>query len=180
LKLEAALDAFAVDPSGGRWLDVGASTGGFTDCLLQRGARRVVAVDVGHNQLDYRVRTDPRVEAREGVNARYLTPADFGAPFDGAVIDVSFISLRLILPAVAPLVAPGGHVVALVKPQFEVGRGEVGKGGIVRDDAKRRRVVDEITQFACALGLAPVGAIESPIEGAEGNREFLLALRAPN
>jgi 23S rRNA (cytidine1920-2'-O)/16S rRNA (cytidine1409-2'-O)-methyltransferase len=179
LKLEAALDAFGVDPAGGRWIDVGASTGGFTDCLLQRGASRVVAVDVGHNQLDYRVRTDPRVEVREGVNARYLAPGDFDAPFDGAVVDVSFISLRLILPAVAPLVAPGGLVVALVKPQFEVGKGEVGKGGVVRDDAKRHRVLDEISAFARALGLEEVGAIESPVEGAEGNREFLLVVRCP-
>lgn len=179
LKLEAALDAFAIDPTGETWIDVGASTGGFTDCLLQRGARRVVAIDVGHNQLDYRIRTDPRVEAREGVNARHLTPEDFEASFDGAVVDVSFISLKLILPAVAPLVVAGGRVVALVKPQFEVGRGEVGKGGIVRDDAKRLRVLDEITEFAVTIGLAPLGSIESPIEGAEGNREFLLALVRP-
>ncbi len=179
LKLEAALDAFAIDPTDGTWIDVGASTGGFTDCLLQRGALRVVAVDVGHNQLDYRIRTDPRVEVREGVNARHLTPGDFDTRFDGAVVDVSFISLKLILPAVAPLVVDGGRIVALVKPQFEVGKGEVGKGGIVRDDAKRYRVLDEVTAFSATLGLDPIGSIESPIEGAEGNREFLLALARP-
>ena len=177
LKLEAALDAFGVDPAGQWWLDVGASTGGFTDCLLQRGARRVTAVDVGHNQLDYRLRTDPRVEAREGVNARHLAPADFATVFDGSVVDVSFISLRLVLPPIVPLVVPGGWIVALVKPQFEVGKGEVGKGGIVRDEAQRQRALDEVTTAALALGLERVGAIESPIAGAEGNREFLLGLR---
>ena len=177
LKLEAALDAFEVDPAGELWIDVGASTGGFTDCLLQRGARRVSAVDVGHNQLDYRLRTDPRVEVREGVNARYLDPKEFPEKFDGAVMDLSFISLRLVLPAVAPLVRPGGRIIALVKPQFEVGKGEVGRGGIVRDDAKRREALDRIVAFATEIGLEPVGAIDSPIEGAEGNREYLLALR---
>jgi 23S rRNA (cytidine1920-2'-O)/16S rRNA (cytidine1409-2'-O)-methyltransferase len=177
LKLEAALDAFGVDPAGQWWIDVGASTGGFTDCLLQRGARRVTAIDVGHNQLDYRIRTDPRVEVREGVNARHLAPADFATAFDGAVVDVSFISLRIVLPAIAPLVAPGGWIVALVKPQFEVGKGEVGKGGIVRDEAQRQRALDEVTAAALALDLERVGAIESPIAGAEGNREFLLGLR---
>lgn len=176
LKLEAALDAFDVDPAGQLWLDVGASTGGFTDCLLQRGARRVTAVDVGHNQLDYRIRTDPRVEVREGVNARYLAPSDFPEPFDGAVVDVSFISLRLVLPPLLSLVRSGGRVVALVKPQFEVGKGEVGKGGIVRDDAARRRVLAEIAAFAGEIGFERLGAIESPIAGAEGNREFLLGL----
>jgi 23S rRNA (cytidine1920-2'-O)/16S rRNA (cytidine1409-2'-O)-methyltransferase len=136
----------------------------------------VTAVDVGHNQLDYRIRTDPRVDAREGVNARYLSPEDFDTRFDGAVVDVSFISLKLVLPAIASLVAPRASVIALVKPQFEVGRGEVGKGGVVRDDAKRRRVLDEISRFAESLGFTVEGAIDSPIEGAEGNREFLLYL----
>jgi 23S rRNA (cytidine1920-2'-O)/16S rRNA (cytidine1409-2'-O)-methyltransferase len=178
-KLEAALDAFGVDPTGEVWLDVGASTGGFTDCLLQHGARRVVAVDVGHNQLDYRLRTDPRVESREGVNARSLDAKDFADEFDGAVADVSFISLKLVLPAMMPLVRRGGRLVVLVKPQFEVGKGEVGKGGIVREDDRRRRVLDEISSFAETLGLQRFGAIESPIAGAEGNREFLLALMKP-
>ena len=177
LKLAGALDAFGLDPAGKIFLDVGASTGGFTDCLLQRGAARVVAVDVGHNQIDYRLRTDPRVDVREGVNARHLLPSDFESAFDGAVIDVSFISLRLILPAVVPLLRPRGVLVALVKPQFEVGRADVGKGGIVRDDAKRLAALRVIEEFAAGLGLEHVGAIESPIAGADGNREFLLGLR---
>jgi 23S rRNA (cytidine1920-2'-O)/16S rRNA (cytidine1409-2'-O)-methyltransferase len=175
-KLEAALDAFGVDPSGGTWLDVGASTGGFTDCLLQRGAAHVWAVDVGHNQLHYRVRADPRVTALEGVNARYLAPEMFPVLFDGVVVDVSFISLKLILPAVSPLLREGATAIVLVKPQFEVGKGEVGKGGVVRDDAKRFRVLGEIEESAGGLGFTVVGAIESPIAGASGNREFLLAL----
>ncbi len=179
VKLAAALDAFGIDPGGGTFIDVGASTGGFTDCLLKRGASRVVAVDVGHNQLDYRIRTDKRVEVREGVNARHLVPSNFEAPFDGAVIDVSFISLRLILPAVIPLVRPGGFVVALVKPQFEVGRADVGRGGIVRDDAKRIATLRDIEAFAIELGASSIGTIESPIAGADGNREFLLALKVP-
>jgi 23S rRNA (cytidine1920-2'-O)/16S rRNA (cytidine1409-2'-O)-methyltransferase len=179
LKLEAALDHFAIDPSGQTWLDVGASTGGFTDCLLQRGASRVWAVDVGHNQLHYRIRIDPRVEVREGINARHLQPEMFPGAFDGCVVDVSFISLRLVLPAIAPLVAPEAPVIALVKPQFEVGRGEVGKGGIVRDDASRLRALDAITAAAQTIGFDVVDAIDSPIPGASGNREFLLALRAP-
>jgi len=177
LKLESALAEFGIDPTGMTWIDVGASTGGFTDCLLQRGAERVWAVDVGHNQLDYRIRTDPRVEVREGVNARSLAPEDYPRLFDGAVVDVSFISLKLILPAVARVVRPGGIVVALVKPQFEVGRGEVGKGGIVRDDAQRERVRDEIIAFAETNGMTALGSIESPVPGAEGNREYLVSLR---
>lgn len=177
LKMDAAVKAFRIDPTGQRWIDVGASTGGFTHCLLLGGAERVVAVDVGHNQLDYRLRTDPRVDVREGVNARYLTPSDFGShPFDGAVIDVSFISLRLILPPVKALVRAGGRIVALVKPQFEVGKGEVGKGGIVRDDQKRERVLSDIVAFSREIGLRAEGSIESPIAGAEGNREYLLCL----
>jgi 23S rRNA (cytidine1920-2'-O)/16S rRNA (cytidine1409-2'-O)-methyltransferase len=178
LKLEAALDRFAIDPSGETWIDVGASTGGFTDCLLQRGAARVWAVDVGHNQLDYRLRTDSRVVVREGVNARHMTAEDFDVRFDGAVVDVSFISLELVLPAIASVVRPDATVVALVKPQFEVGRGEVGKGGIVRDEAKRRAALERIVAFAPRVGLEPRGWIDSPIEGAEGNREYLLAMRA--
>lgn len=176
VKLAAALDAFDLDPTDGTFVDVGASTGGFTDCLLKRGAARVVAVDVGHNQIDYRLRTDPRVEVREGVNARHLSVGDFDTLFDGAVMDVSFISLRLILPAVAPLVRAGGFLVALVKPQFEVGRADVGKGGIVRDEAKRQASLESIESCATALGLKRLGSIESPIAGADGNREFLLGL----
>ena len=173
LKLEAALHQFALDVTGLDCLDVGASTGGFTDCLLRHGARSVVAVDVGHNQIDWRLRTDQRVEVREGVNARYLKPDEFEHLFDLAVIDVSFISATKILPAVVPLLNASGHLVTLIKPQFEVGKGEVGRGGIVRDPEQRRRVVEEVNESALALGLCVQGVIESPIRGAEGNVEFL-------
>ena len=173
LKLEKALREFGIDPSGLVCLDVGASTGGFTDCLLQHGAGRVVAIDVGRNQLDYRLRTDPRVEAREGVNARRLAPADFGERFDLAVMDVSFISVTKILPALVPLLKASGCLVVLIKPQFEVGRGEVGKGGIVTDPRQHARVVEEVNAAARALGLSVGGVTDSPITGADGNREFL-------
>jgi len=173
LKLEAALREFQLDLNGSTCLDVGASTGGFTDCLLQHGARRVVALDVGHNQIDWRLRNDPRVEVREGVNARYLQPQDFQYRFDLVVIDVSFISVTKVLPAIVPLLVNGGSIVTLIKPQFEVGRGEVGSGGIVRDPEKRSRVVEEVNSAAIALGLEVVNVIESPIQGAEGNVEFL-------
>lgn len=173
LKLEAALEAFGLDVTDQVCLDVGASTGGFTDCLLQRGARRVVAVDVGHNQLDWRLRSDPRVEAREGVNARHLAVEDFDERFDLAVMDVSFISATKVLPAIVPIVAQFGRIIVLIKPQFEVGRGEVGKGGVVRDPAQQARVVEEVNAAAQGLGLRARGVIESPIRGAEGNREFL-------
>ena len=173
LKLEAALREFRIDVEGFVCLDVGASTGGFTDCLLQHGAKRVVAVDVGHNQIDWRLRNDRRVEVREGVNARYLQPQDFSEEFDLAVMDVSFISVTKVLPAIVPLVRESGAIITLIKPQFEVGRGEVGGGGIVRDAAKRLRVVDEVNAAAKALGLSVVNVIESPIQGAEGNVEFL-------
>jgi 23S rRNA (cytidine1920-2'-O)/16S rRNA (cytidine1409-2'-O)-methyltransferase len=173
LKLEKALGEFSIDPSGFVCLDVGASTGGFTDCLLQHGARRVVAVDVGRNQIDWRLRTEPRVEVREGVNARHLTPADFAERFDLAVMDVSFISATKVLPAIAPLLKEGGRAVVLVKPQFEVGKGEVGKGGIVTDPRQHARVVEEVNAAARALGLTLGGVTESPITGADGNREFL-------
>ena len=141
IKLEAALRELKIDVSDALCLDVGASTGGFTDCLLQSGARRVVAIDVGHNQLDWKIRNDPRVQVREGVNARYLKPSDFDEQFDLATIDVSFISLTKILPAVMPLLIDGGRIVALIKPQFEVGKGEIGKGGIVKDPSQHQRVV---------------------------------------
>jgi len=173
LKLEAALREFQIDVSGLVCLDVGASTGGFTDCLLQNGAKKVFAVDVGHNQIDWRLRNDPRVEVREGVNARYLTLDDFPQKFDLVVMDVSFISVTKVLPAIVPLLTPGGSIVTLIKPQFEVGRGEVGGGGIVRDEAKRLRAVEEVNNAARALGLEVVNIIESPITGAEGNIEFL-------
>lgn len=173
IKLAAALEHFGIDVTGTCCLDVGASTGGFTDCLLQRGAQKVVALDVGHGQLDWKLRNDPRVEVRERVNARYLDPADFAERFDFTVADVSFISLTLILPAVVPLFKDAASIVTLIKPQFEVGRHEVGKGGIVRDSAAQERVVKEISDCAKSLGLEAAGVIESPILGADGNREFL-------
>jgi|SRR5947209_10827155 len=173
LKLEAALLEFSVDVDGLLCLDVGASTGGFTDCLLQHGARRVVAIDVGHNQLDWRIRNDPRVEAREGVNARHLKPEDFNEKFDLVVMDVSFISATKIFPALVPLLTERGRLITLIKPQFEVGKGEVGKGGIVSDTAQHRRVVEEVNAAARELGLSVRGVIESPIRGADGNLEFL-------
>jgi 23S rRNA (cytidine1920-2'-O)/16S rRNA (cytidine1409-2'-O)-methyltransferase len=173
LKLEAALREFQIDVAGLNCLDVGASTGGFTDCLLQHGARAVVAIDVGHNQIDWRLRNDPRVEVREGVNARYLQREDFAQQFDLAVMDVSFISATKVLPAIVALVVPGGSIITLIKPQFEVGRGEVGGGGIVRDAAKRSRVVEEVNNFAKTLGLKVMKVIESPITGADGNLEYL-------
>jgi 23S rRNA (cytidine1920-2'-O)/16S rRNA (cytidine1409-2'-O)-methyltransferase len=177
LKLEAALSEFAIDPTGKTCIDIGASTGGFTDCLLQHGASQVCALDVGHNQLAWRIRQDPRVIVIEGQNARYLEEDQFEVPFELATIDLSFISLTKVLQAVAAILKDGAHIIALVKPQFEVGKGEVGKGGIVTDPAKHQRVLDEITSFARSIGFEVAGVIESPILGAEGNREFLLHLR---
>lgn len=183
VKLEHALQVFGVDPAGRLALDVGASTGGFTDVLLRHGATRVVALDVGHGQLDWRLRTDPRVVVRERVNARALTAADLPADaqlFDLMTIDVSFISLRQVLPALIPFLARRADLIALVKPQFEAGREEVGKGGIVRDDEVRGRVVDEVVAAALALGLRRAGLTESPITGMEGNKEYLLHLTWPD
>jgi 23S rRNA (cytidine1920-2'-O)/16S rRNA (cytidine1409-2'-O)-methyltransferase len=174
-KLAAALDAFAIDPTGRTALDVGASTGGFTDVLLQRGAARVIAVDVGYGQLAWRLRQDPRVTVMERVNIRHLD--QLPVPADLAVIDVSFISLRLVLPRVRELVSLPGDVVALVKPQFEVGKGAVGKGGVVRDPNQHREVVSGLSQFAREIGYEVAGEISSPIVGAKGNREFLLYLK---
>ena len=173
VKLEAALVAFGINAAGLLCLDVGASTGGFTDCLLQHGARRVVAIDVGHNQIDWRLRNDPRVEVREGVNARYLGARDFNEPFDLIVMDVAFISATKVLPAVAPLLNGNGALIVLIKPQFEVGKNEVGKGGVVREPEKHRRVIAEVNSAAAELGLQACGLIESPIHGADGNVEFL-------
>ena len=181
IKLAYALDQFRISPAGVQALDIGASTGGFTDVLLQRGAARVVAVDVGHGQLDWKLRKDPRVHVLERVNARMLTAEQLppeARRFQLVTMDVSFISLRQVLPVVPPLLAQGGDVVALVKPQFEAGRGEVGKGGIVRDPLVHDRVVREVSSAALALGLSPVAVIDSPITGMEGNREFLMHLRA--
>ena len=177
LKLAAALDHFALDPRGRICLDVGASTGGFTDCLLQRGASRVYAVDVGYGQLDAKLRNDPRVVLREKVNARTLSEADVPEPVALAAVDVSFISLRLVLPAVVPRLVPGAPLVALVKPQFEAGRGEVPRGGVVKSEETRRRVVAEVEEAGRALGLTVLGSIPSPIRGARGNEEFLLGFR---
>ncbi|MFL5299113.1 MAG: TlyA family RNA methyltransferase [Anaeromyxobacteraceae bacterium] len=177
LKLEKALEAFPVDPAGKVCADLGASTGGFTDLLLQRGAAKVYAVDVGYGQLHAKLRADPRVVVRERENARLLEAASLGEAVDLVVGDLSFISLRLVLPAVKAILRPGGDAILLVKPQFEVGKGEVGKGGVVRDDAKRREALEAVKDAACALGFEPVGAAESPIEGPAGNREWLLVLR---
>jgi 23S rRNA (cytidine1920-2'-O)/16S rRNA (cytidine1409-2'-O)-methyltransferase len=174
-KLAAALTAFAIDPTGRICLDVGASTGGFTDLLLQRGAARVIAVDVGYGQLAWSLRQDSRVLVLERVNIRHLEALPL--PADLAVIDVSFISLRLVLPRVHALLSPPGDIVALVKPQFEVGKGEVGKGGVVRDPEQHRRVLEELRQFSEASGFGVDSEIPSPILGAKGNREFLLYLR---
>jgi 23S rRNA (cytidine1920-2'-O)/16S rRNA (cytidine1409-2'-O)-methyltransferase len=174
-KLAAALDAFGVDPAGRVCADVGACTGGFTDVLLQRGAARVYALDVGQGQLDWKLRQDERVTVMERTNARYVE--SLAEPVSLVVIDVSFISLRLILPAVARWLSPGGEVVALVKPQFEAGPEQVGKGGIVRDTAVHRDVLAEVLGWAAAEGWAAAGLLRSPIQGAEGNVEFLAWLR---
>jgi len=173
LKLDAAIAHFGIRVAGRICLDIGASTGGFTDCLLQRGAVRVYAVDVGVGQLDWKIRNDPRVVVHEKCNARYLRPEDLGEPIDLAVCDVSFISVTLILPAATQVLQPAAEMVILVKPQFEVGKGQVGKGGIVREpelhQAACRRVDDAVRQLGFETAL-----MESPILGAEGNREFLL------
>jgi 23S rRNA (cytidine1920-2'-O)/16S rRNA (cytidine1409-2'-O)-methyltransferase len=178
VKLEGALREFEIDVDGMLCLDIGASTGGFTDCLLQHGARRVVAVDVGHNQIDWRLRNDDRVEVREGINARYLRPRDFDEQFDLAVMDVSFISATKVLPAIVPLLRESGRVITLIKPQFEVGRGQVPRGGIVRDAEQHARVIEEVSRAARELGLEVRSVIESPLRGADGNVEFL-ALYTP-
>lgn len=178
LKLEAALRHFAVDPAGAICLDIGASTGGFTDCLLQHGAAKVHAIDVGHSQLDWKIRSDPRVVVREKLNARHLTRADIPDPIAVCVIDVSFISLTLILPAAFELLTPEGVILSLIKPQFELGKEDVGKGGIVREPALHERAVRKIEDFVCnTLSKKWAGVIESPILGTEGNKEFLACLR---
>jgi 23S rRNA (cytidine1920-2'-O)/16S rRNA (cytidine1409-2'-O)-methyltransferase len=178
IKLAHALDTFGIAVEGRRALDIGASTGGFTDVLLRRGAASVIALDVGHNQLDWRLRNDPRVLVREGVNARSLTRTDLPHLVDIVTIDVAFISLRHLFPVLPSLLAPDAHVVALVKPQFEAGRREVGKGGLVTDPQVHEAVVARVTADAERSGLVRVGLTPSPITGASGNREFLLHLRA--
>jgi 23S rRNA (cytidine1920-2'-O)/16S rRNA (cytidine1409-2'-O)-methyltransferase len=175
LKLAHALDRFGIAPAGKVALDAGASTGGFTDCLLQRGARRVYAVDVGKGLLAWTLRQDPRVVVMEGVNVRYLTALP--EEVDLATVDVAFISLRLVLPAIAGVMAPTGEAVALVKPQFEAGAAEVGRGGVVRDPRVHRRVLEGAMGAARGAGLRPVGLTASPIRGEAGNVEFLLWAR---
>jgi 23S rRNA (cytidine1920-2'-O)/16S rRNA (cytidine1409-2'-O)-methyltransferase len=177
-KLAAALDHFRIDPTAWVCLDVGASTGGFTDCLLQRGAERVYALDVGYGQLDYGLRRDPRVVVMERVNARYLEPGAIAEPCDLITIDVSFISLAKVVPALLPFMSAGGKLLPMVKPQFEAGRQHVGKGGIVRDAAVRDRVVAECADAIAALGLRPLGRFESPLAGARGNRECFALFEA--
>jgi 23S rRNA (cytidine1920-2'-O)/16S rRNA (cytidine1409-2'-O)-methyltransferase len=172
-KLAGALRQFAIDAAGKVCLDVGSSTGGFTDVLLQAGAARVHAVDVGAGQLDWKLRTDPRVRVHEGINARELKAEEIGEPIDLLTCDVSFISVTLILPAVTPLLQPGGQMVILIKPQFEVGKGQVGKGGIVRDPALHQAACERVTQAVREFGFE-TSIMESPILGAEGNKEFLL------
>src|SRR6185436_1782086 len=172
MKLAHALKEFGVVVAGKVCADIGASTGGFTDVMLKHGAAKVYAVDVGYGQLDASLRNDPRVVNREKVNARNLTAADFEDPIEFVSIDVSFISLKLILPAVATFLR--GELVALIKPQFEVGRHEVGKGGIVRDEGKRAAAVEGVVAYAREIGLEVKGVIESPIRGAEGNVEYLM------
>jgi 23S rRNA (cytidine1920-2'-O)/16S rRNA (cytidine1409-2'-O)-methyltransferase len=174
LKLEAALDAFDIDVHGWIAVDVGASTGGFTDCLLQRGAARVYAIDVGYGQLAWRLRQDPRVVVMERVNARYLK--GLPEPVDLAVIDVSFISLTMIVPPLLPLLNPEGQIVALIKPQFEAGRKLVGKGGVVRDPSVHRAVLESVLGWATAHGLSAVGCMPSPVRGPAGNVEFFAHL----
>lgn len=175
LKLEKALRTFQIDPRGKVCLDVGASTGGFTDCLLQRGAKKVYAVDVGKGQLDWKLRTDPCVVVLEGINARYLTPVQIGEPIDLATIDVSFISLKLILPPLQEIVRPNGDLIVLVKPQFEAGRENVRRGGVVKDASVHQCVLEDLMRFAQdQLKLSVVNATFSPIKGPAGNIEFFL------
>lgn len=176
-KLEGALTGFGIDPTGLSCLDLGSSTGGFTDCLLQHWASHVTAVDVGRGQLAWSLRQDPRVEVREGINARYLAPGDFNRRFDLIVADLSFISLTRILPAAFELLHPEGSMIVLIKPQFELSRAEVGKGGIVRDAAARQRAVEAIRSWVVAAGHRFDRVMESPLPGTSGNIEFLALLR---
>lgn len=177
LKLEAALDRFSIDVRGDTVLDVGASTGGFTDCLLQRGANRIIAVDVGFGQLHWKLRQDPRVTILERTNIRYLRPDDLETSIDGAVIDASFISLKLVVPPVSHLLKEHAYVVALIKPQFEVGKGKVGKGGVVRDPSLHEEVIEELSRFFEGLEWTVAGQMASPLLGPKGNREFLVYLK---
>jgi len=177
VKLEKALDSWKITVAGKTFLDAGASTGGFTDCLLQRGAVRVYAVDVGYGQLAWKLQQDARVVSFERSNIRYLTSEQLGDIPDSAVIDVSFISLKKVLPRVVSLIKEGGDIVALIQPQFEVSKGEVGKGGVVRDQQKHERVVDEVACSTEPLGVTVNGVMESPLLGPKGNREFFICLK---
>ena len=176
-KLQGALDRFCIDPSGKVILDVGSSTGGFTDCLLQKGARKVFCVDVGYGQLDWRLRQDPRVICLERTNIRYLDPRSLDERVELAVIDVSFISLKKVLPKVLEVLKPDGEVLPLVKPQFEVGKDQVGRGGVVRDPAQHRSVIEEVSAFAASIGLLTLGQLLSPLPGKKGNQEYFLYLK---
>ena len=177
MKLEAALDRFSVPVRGKVCMDVGASTGGFTDCLLQRGAERVYAVDVGWGQLHWKLRRDPRVVVLERRNIRYLPKEEIPEEIDLATIDTSFISLKLVIPAVLKFLKDRAEILALIKPQFEVGKGEVERGGVVRDPQKHRRVIREIWEFVRSLGLSPQGVMESPLLGPKGNKEFFIYIK---
>lgn len=177
LKLEHALDFFHLSPKEAVALDVGISTGGFTDCLLQRGAHLVYGIDVGRGQVAWKLRQDPRVVLFESTNVRHFDTTSLDAPVDLAVIDVSFISLTLVLPVVAECLKPGGHALPMVKPQFEVGKGEVGKKGVVRDPEKRKAAVEKIKTFAANSGFEVLDETESPVPGPKGNIEFFLLLR---
>jgi 23S rRNA (cytidine1920-2'-O)/16S rRNA (cytidine1409-2'-O)-methyltransferase len=176
-KLAAVMDAFSIDPRGAVTLDVGCSTGGFTDCLLQRGADRVYAVDVGYGLMDWKLRQDSRVVLLERTNIRYIDRSRIPEPVDLAVVDVSFISLTLVLPAVVPLLRERGRLVALVKPQFEVGKGQVGSGGIVRNEGQRRAVTEKVISCAASLGLRLTGVLDSPVKGRKGNQEILVSFQ---
>ena len=173
LKLEKALRDFHVDPTGFVCSDSGASTGGFTDCLLQQGAKKVFAIDVGYGQLDWKIRSDPRVVVMERTNIRYVTPEQLGEPLDLSVIDVSFISLKIVLPTIKTLLRETGQVLCLIKPQFEAGKEKVGKKGVVREPETHKEVLDNFVQLADELGFAILGLTFSPVKGPEGNIEFL-------
>lgn len=180
LKLRRALDSFDIDVTGLVAVDVGSSTGGFTDCLLQAGAVKVFAIDVGYGQLAWKLQQDPRVVSMERTNIRAVTAEQLSDLAEVAVIDASFISLAKVLPATVGLLKPGGRIIALIKPQFEIGKGQVGKGGIVRDPAAHEKVIEDVRQTALDLGLTVAGLCESPITGADGNREFLILLQKPD
>lgn len=178
-KLAKGLDFFSIDPTALICADIGASTGGFTDCLLQNGADKVYAIDVGYGQLDWKLRQDERVIVKERTNARNLTPADLDEPIQLAVIDAAFISLKILIPPLLPLFAKEAAILALIKPQFEAGKGQIGKGGVVKDPEIHTKVVQDIVDFTTRLGLNVIGTTESPILGPKGNKEFLIYLKGP-